>query len=170
MGCKLWALPTMTPYLSIEKAKAEFESFLFAPIGEESNGMTLSVLSGLSRLDVDPWDEAAWLSQQTKAVAIAQLAQRIARMPRGKWQLSETIGIASRLVELLPKHRAESRSCPADLPTTKKKRPASIALWLIAAGMALSLLFGAPGRVERLLIGDSVAPVVTPAASSAPAP
>jgi hypothetical protein len=37
----------------------EFENFLFAPIGEDSNGMVLSVLSALARLDIDPWQEAA---------------------------------------------------------------------------------------------------------------
>ena len=42
---------------------AEFNDFLFAPIGEDGNGMLVSVLSGLARLDVDPWQEAAKLAQ-----------------------------------------------------------------------------------------------------------
>jgi hypothetical protein len=32
---------------------SEFDSFLYAPIGEDGNGMPLSVLSALARLDVD---------------------------------------------------------------------------------------------------------------------
>ena len=38
-----------------------FDPFLFAAIGEEQNGMLLSVLSALARLDLDPWYEAASL-------------------------------------------------------------------------------------------------------------
>ncbi|MGO9740546.1 MAG: hypothetical protein ACLPN5_03340 [Roseiarcus sp.] len=32
----------------------EFDDFLFAPIGEDRNGTTLSVLSALARMEVDP--------------------------------------------------------------------------------------------------------------------
>jgi hypothetical protein len=37
---------------------SEFDSFPFAPLGEERNGMSLSVLSAIARFDVDPWHEA----------------------------------------------------------------------------------------------------------------
>jgi len=33
----------------------EFETFLYAPIGQDNEGMPLSVLSALARRDVDPW-------------------------------------------------------------------------------------------------------------------
>ncbi|HJQ56126.1 MAG TPA: hypothetical protein VJ890_04430 [Vineibacter sp.] len=126
--------------------------------------MMLSVLSGLSRLNVDPWDEAAWLSQQPKEVAIATLAQRIAGMPRGRWQVSEAPAIASRLVDLLPEHTGSAGPAPTRLPASRKKRSVTLLFWLIAAALALSLLFDAPGRVGDLLTGDgSVVPVVTPA-------
>jgi hypothetical protein len=46
-----------TPYLG-----SQFDDFLFAPIGEEENGMLLSVVSALARLDLDPWQEAASLT------------------------------------------------------------------------------------------------------------
>jgi hypothetical protein len=42
---------------------SEFNDFLFAPIGEYRNGMLVSVLSGLTRSDVDPWQEAARLAE-----------------------------------------------------------------------------------------------------------
>jgi hypothetical protein len=44
----------------------EFDRFLFATVGEERNGMTLSVLSALARLDVDPWKETAALSSMPR--------------------------------------------------------------------------------------------------------
>src|SRR5208283_4791118 len=43
--------------------KPEFESFIFASIGEDGNGTPLSVLSGLARLNIDPWLEAAELGR-----------------------------------------------------------------------------------------------------------
>lgn len=151
----------MTPWLSVDSAKAEFDAFLTAPIGEESNGMTLSVLSGLSRLGLDPWDEAAWLSQQSKETAIAALGHRIAHMPCGKWQLADATGIAVRLVALLPAQGLDTPGNPGDPAVKRKNRPAAIVLWLVAAGMALSLLFNVPAHVGRLLSGDA-----TPVASS----
>jgi hypothetical protein len=41
---------------------SDLNDFLFAPVGEEQNGVTLSVVSALTRLGVDPWEEAARLS------------------------------------------------------------------------------------------------------------
>jgi len=49
---------------------AEFDDFLFAIIGDDRNGMQLSVVSVLARMDLDPWHEAATL----------------AASPRGNWR------------------------------------------------------------------------------------
>ena len=38
---------------------ARYNDFLFATVCEEANGMQLSVLSALARLNLDPWEEAA---------------------------------------------------------------------------------------------------------------
>ena len=40
----------------------EFDAFLFASVGEEVDGVPLSVLSALSQLDLDPRAEAARLA------------------------------------------------------------------------------------------------------------
>ena len=48
---------------SISYLGSEFDDFLFAPIGEERNGMPLSVVSALARSDLDPWQEAAQLAR-----------------------------------------------------------------------------------------------------------
>jgi hypothetical protein len=40
-----------------------FDEFLSASIVEEKNGMALSVMSAFARRNVDPWQEAARLSQ-----------------------------------------------------------------------------------------------------------
>src|SRR5271166_2425654 len=41
----------------------QFDEFLCASIGEEKNGMALSVLSAFARRNVDPWQEAARLRE-----------------------------------------------------------------------------------------------------------
>lgn len=82
--------------------RPEFDPFLFAPVGEEADGVPLSVLSALSRLDLDPRDEAARLSYLTKEIAADQLASMIARLSDRRWSLSEARRIACRLIERLP--------------------------------------------------------------------
>jgi hypothetical protein len=80
----------------------EFDTFLFATVGEEIDGMPLSVLSALSRLGLEPRGEAARLSDLTGEAAADQLARTIARLPGGRWTASEMRKIAGGLVELLP--------------------------------------------------------------------
>ena len=80
----------------------EFDSFLFTTVGEEVDGVPLSVLSALSQLDLDPRDEAARLSHLTKEAAADQLASMIARLSDRHWTLSEAHRIAGRLIERLP--------------------------------------------------------------------
>lgn len=48
---------------------SEFNEFLFAPVGEEGNGTVLTVLSAFTRLGMDPWGEAALLSELPKEAA-----------------------------------------------------------------------------------------------------
>lgn len=159
----------MTPYLSVAKSKADFEDFLFASIGEEANGMTLSVLSALSRLEFDPWDEAVRLSQLPKDRAVAALAQSIACLPRGVWQLSDTGDIAIRLVALLP-GSLDRVSARSPVPQAGGRRE-TIALWLVAAAIALSLILGLPAQFGRMFVADDiVAPIVTPTSQPSPRP
>jgi hypothetical protein len=82
--------------------RPEFDLFLFAPVGEEVDGVPLSVLSALSRLGLDPREEAARLSHLTEEAAADQLARMIARLSERGWSLSQARGISSRLIERLP--------------------------------------------------------------------
>jgi hypothetical protein len=81
---------------------SEFNEFLYAPIGEEPNGVALSVISALTRLGLDPWEEAARLSGLREDVAIQTLTARIVGFPGGGWTQPDARGIATRLVALLP--------------------------------------------------------------------
>src|SRR3954452_16886931 len=80
----------------------EFDPFLFASVSEEVDGVPLSVLSALTRLGLDPREEAARLSHLTKEAAVDQLAGMIARLSGQRWTLSEASRIAARLIERLP--------------------------------------------------------------------
>jgi len=84
---------------------SEYNEFLEALIGDGSNGMPISVISALARLDIDPWIEAARLSELTRDGAVAALGQFIGGVPDGAWLAADTPAIAARLTALLPKHR-----------------------------------------------------------------
>ena len=67
----------MTRSARVSVLTPEFDDFLFAPIGEERNGMLLSVLSALARLGVDPWLEVANLTRMPKETATARMVSLI---------------------------------------------------------------------------------------------
>lgn len=82
---------------------SQYDAFLFASLCE-TDETTLSVLSLLARQDVDPWQEAARLTQLSRVEAINSLAARIWKLNCERWSQSEASTIATRLVELLPSH------------------------------------------------------------------
>jgi len=82
---------------------SEFNEFLFAPIGEDRNGMLVSVLSGLARSDVDPWQEAARLAQLPGEAATQRLAALIGALPDKAASHPDPRTIAARLIALLPR-------------------------------------------------------------------
>ena len=82
---------------------SEFNDFLFAPIGEDRNGMLVSVLSGLARSDVDPWQEAAKLAQLPGEAATRELAALIGALPDRASSYPDPRAVATRLIALLPR-------------------------------------------------------------------
>jgi hypothetical protein len=76
--------------------------FLFAEVGVQQNGMGLSVFSMLSRQDVDPWDEAAYLSGCPTRDAVARLASRVADASIALANPRDPLAVAVDLVRLLP--------------------------------------------------------------------
>jgi len=145
---------------SSPRSDGAFNAFLFAPVGEESNGMSLSVLSALSRLDLDPWDDAERLSRLPKASAIVALGQRIARLPPGSWLPSDATAIATRLVELLPKPGARPPAAPTSASVPAKvanwKRWTTLVLSVAVIGLAGYLLLGALTGVEHRSAGGHI--------------
>jgi hypothetical protein len=77
----------VTAAASVFFFRPEFDDFLYAAIGSDKSEMPLSVLSALSRLDIDPWEEAAELAELPTETATQRLASLIARLQRSRlWQ------------------------------------------------------------------------------------
>lgn len=84
---------------------AEFESFLYAAIGQDNEGMPLSVLSALARRDVDPWEEAAKLTQLPEEKAISELVSLLGASAHAPLAGPDSATVAARLIALLPRRR-----------------------------------------------------------------
>jgi len=90
--------------VSFRPLRPDLDNFLFAEVGAEQDGVPLSMVSALTRLGLDPWDEAGRLSLLSKREAIEQLARLIAELPEFPRPLAEARDIAGGLVAQLPKH------------------------------------------------------------------
>jgi hypothetical protein len=119
---------------------SQFNEFLFALIGKEGNGMPLSVVSALARLEIDPWQEAARLSDLPKELAAAALDRLIRRLPAGGWDQAETPNIAARLIELLPRRDAVARLGAATSGGNKMANPPAV-IWLLVVALGAAALF-----------------------------
>jgi hypothetical protein len=83
--------------------KSEFNAFLFAPIGKNSDGMQVSVISGLAQSELDPWAEATELALLPARSAVDRLAFLIGKMPNEGWAYPNPAAVAPGLIALLPK-------------------------------------------------------------------
>jgi len=123
--------------------KSDFNPFLFAAIGEDGDDDALSVLSALTWLELDPWEEAAGLAALSETASMAALARLIERIPGRRWSSSEATAFARRLVRLLPK-RDPTKQLNAVAAAVRTNVIGPQLLWLVAA-MALLLV------LQRLL-------------------
>lgn len=105
--------------------RRQFDDFLFAPICQEQNGMPLTVLSALARLDVDPWHEAARLAKMSTESATERMRSLIAALPEETSAHANADAIAARLIGLLPPRQ------------------------VIAGPMSTAIIFGNPGMAVR---------------------
>ena len=120
--------------------------------------MPLSVLSALARLNLDPWKEAAELSELPKNTATRRLATLIARLPGGRGAQADSGAIAVRLVELLP-HRDSFEVAWTEKGRGHRgmTRPA-VAKMLIFAALGIVGLIIAANRVPSSLGDHADAP------------
>ena len=115
---------------------SDLNGFLFAAMGKEESGASLSVLSALTRVGIDPWAEGARLSNLPKEAAASALAPLIAMFPEEHRSSSDVREIAARLIELLPK--PSSAVLPAASADAQRTRWPAI--WLFWLGLGLVLV------------------------------
>jgi hypothetical protein len=120
---------------SVSGLSSRYDHFLFAPICEEANGMQLSVLSALARMDVDPWEEAARLAVMPRAIVEKILVSKLDSVPGKSWNPSEREIIAARLVRLLPQRSESVTIAPTGTAMVGTQR----AYWLVWLGFALAI-------------------------------
>lgn len=116
-----------------------FNDFLYAPVGEEENGMVLTALSALARLGVDPWAEAARLSALPRDAATKRLSAIISGSSHGQWAASAVNDIAARLAALLPPSQAHDAQSTAIMPA--KSRPSAMAIVFLMIFFVNALAF-----------------------------
>lgn len=156
----------MQSAVSVSFFKPEFSEFLHASIGEVPNEMPLSVLSGLARLNIDPWCEAAALSALPREAAAQRLALLIERLPGKRWSGDDCRAIAERLATLLPSRgQAEGSIAHVARSCARNGRRLSMAKLIFVTAALLLLIVVARGGLTPS--GDHLGAPTTDSASPA---
>jgi hypothetical protein len=128
---------------TVLSARSEFDDFLFAHIGEEKNGMLLSVLSALARLDLDPWREAAELARMPQQTARKRLTSLIEALPNQPPTRPEPEKVSTRLIALLPP-AGPSVASSNKLPGSVSTLNARAVIYIILVNLLIvTCMFGA---------------------------
>ena len=145
----------------------ELGAFLYADVGTELNGSTLTILSMLARLGKDPWTQAADWAEQPSTAAIDDLKQCIAQMPLAPTTLAKSREIATRLVQHLPVGTQLVTSAGESRVRQAAAKPKSQRVMMIWCGIAVWML--ANFILTTKLPGDSVSRLIAGTKSTAKA-
>lgn len=129
--------------------RADLNRFLFAPIGQDSTGASLTVLTVLARLGVDPWEEAADLALLSLESAVHRLVPRLEAMPIGLAPHTDTAAVAADLIALLhrsPPPKASSTAAPLQVAVAVRSKSVDPAVYYL---IALIIMFIAQWAVTR---------------------
>jgi hypothetical protein len=158
----------MTRSAAVARPGSEFDNFLFAPIGDERNGMLLSVLSALARLDVDPWLEAASLARLPKEIATARMASLIDALPDRPSAQPDTATVAARLIALLPRGKGANEPSHAVAPDGAAAPKSSTILFVILMALLLGAQLFTASRHSGAPAESAGAPATSRATSFSP--
>lgn len=153
---------------SFSLTHSEFNEFLFAPVGVQENGMTVSVFSALTRLGFDPWREAKRLSGLSGDLATRALGEMIERWAAGGWQKVDSALVAAGLVLLLPSHGGETPSAsePTAARPMRPSHPSQLdllrwklstvpaVLWLVIFVLVMGVIYAMSASSEKPWSGD----------------
>ena len=137
---------------SFRPLRPDLDKFLFAEVGDETDGMPLSVISALTRLGLDPREEAGRLSSLCHREAVEQLARLLVELPGNSRPLGEAREIARSLVLLLPKHNSSPTPPPQVQIRPCYRRPAPM-LPKLSQFWVACFVFAAAALVSALLHG-----------------
>ncbi len=142
-ACEQDLAETMTHAALTPLLGREFDNFLFAAIGDDTDGAQLSVVSALARLDVDPWKEALSLAGMPRPIAVSRLTSLIASLPIGATAGLTPEAIAARLVALLPQAAGRKAPVSAALPKVAPARrsPLFLGLCVLALVLVASIIY-----------------------------
>ena len=125
--------------LSASISSSRYNDFLFAPICEDAEGMRLSVLSALARMDVDPWEEATKLAVMPRAIAQSTLISTLDQLSGRSWKPAEAEVVAARLIRLLPKGAEVPKAVAREIAGVPAQRTNYWLVWLFFAMVISSL-------------------------------
>ena len=154
---------------------SEFDDFLFAPLGEDRNGLTLSVVSLFGRMNLDPWQEAGTLAALSRQAAARRLAELLATLTDPALRASRSEATVLRLLALLPSRLTASSQTPmagggavaAPDPGTRIRTILFIAAAILLVGSQLLSANRYPHGTAGAVPGPAAAPV---ASQALPAP
>jgi hypothetical protein len=106
----------------------KYDLFLYAPAGEDRRGTSVTVLSMLARLGVDPWREAADLAALPDAAARIRLSALLARSCELQPFGPDQDGLVPGLLAFLPRPATATRSTPERATAAL---PAPQLVWII---------------------------------------
>ncbi len=117
---------------------SDYDPFLLAEVGEDKTGATVTVLSALARLGLEPWTEARELTLLGRDAAHARLKAHLSTV-RDVPTLDHASGsVATKLVALLPKRVSHRVS---KLPETIKYTGPRIPIyWMLISLMGALIL------------------------------
>jgi hypothetical protein len=128
---------------------SEFDAFLFAPLGEDGNGVPLSVISVLARMNLDPWQEAGNLATLPAEAAANRLAVSLDTLTDPILRQANSRALILKLLALLPQRTQTGSPTPgaaiaAVAPADFRARIGAAIVIMSAIALLVSQIIGAP--------------------------
>jgi hypothetical protein len=155
-------------------AGSEFDNFLFAALGEDQNGLPLSVVSLLARQNLDAWQEAETLAALSADAAAKRLALSLDTLTDQNLRRGNSEATVLRLLALLPTRASNTvATTGAGLGTVAGSAPGSrigIIVFITSAIFLVGSQLVAAHRDSSIRPGTVPAPVATTPTHAQPAP
>jgi hypothetical protein len=136
-------------------SRSELDEFLFAPVIDDANGMTVSVLSMLARAGVDPRSKAAELARLTAAKATEALTTFIGESLQGLASHDSIETIAARLAALLPRRtNAKSTSSQTTIGNTELTQAHAVGIAAILICFLMGAVWVAAAQQSLARVGN----------------